>query len=1726
MAQIPIAFSEILNLSAPPLSCPLENVKFGSCSMESDKFITVCETGQSQIAIIDLSAGNTVTRQTISAEAAIMNPLSKVIALRAGQTLQIFNLELRAKMKTHAMPEVVTFWRWISPNAIALVTATAVFHWSIEGDAAPVKIFDRNPALGEGTQIINYQVSNDSKWCLLCGISAGGAPGVINGNLQLYSIEKSVSQMLQGHSGVFSVIKVPGRDEPAQVLCFEDKKPDQPAKLFIMEVGRDKTAPGGVFRVTPQNIPVAPDAPNDFPVTMNASKKHGMVYMISKMGYLFLFDIFSGKPVYRARITTDTVFSATEHNASGGILGITRKGQVLLVSLNEQTLVPYIVGQLKDQELAIQIASRLNLAGADDLYAGQFNTLIAAGDVQGAARIAADSPRGFLRTPATILRFQQVPAQPGQPQPVFQYFSVLLEKGKLNHLESVELAKPVIQQGRAQLLEKWIAEDKLEMSEELGDLVVTVDVNMALTIYLRANVTEKVINCYMQRGEFDKIVTYASRVNYHVDYSYMLQQLVRSNPQGALDFAKKLASNETGVQLIDANTVLEIFMSVSLLREATAFLLEALKGNRKEEGFLQTKLLEINFLGGTPQVADAILGNEMFTHYDRAYIGRLCEQSGLAQRALEHYTDIADIKRVFQNNVAALNPEFVVSFFGSISREGSLEVLKDLLARNIRQNITVVVQVATKYSDPLGPESLIKLFEDFKSFDGLFYYLGAIVNFSQSPLVHKKYIEAAAKMQQFKEVERVCRDSTVYDPEEVKKFLMEAKLPDPRPLIHVCDRFDFVDELTAYLYSNNLQKYIEVYVTKVSPQKTPQVVGKLLDLESNEEFVRNLLNAVGQLCPVAELVEQVERRNRLRLLHAWLEARISQGNTETATHNAIGKIYITLNRDPLQFLQNNQFYDPKVIGLFCEKLDPHLAFVAYKHARGECDDDLVRVTQENGLFKDLARYLVERQDIPLWQRVLRPDGFVPGEVEPPSRRYLLDQVVQTALPEAKNPDEVSTTVKAFMQCDMPEELIELLERIVLQGSEFSNNKNLQNLLILTAIRANKEKVMEYINRLDNFDGPDIAKIAASEANELYEEALTIYIKFGKKAVGDEQIAHHVSAVEVLVDNIRDLERAKEFAERVNIKPVWSKLARAQLDNQLITESINAYIKAADASDYLLVINAAEAVDNYEDLVPYLKMARKQVKESLIDTQLIYALARINKLAELEEVISVPNVAKIDQIGERCYDEGLYEAAKLLFININNNAKLALCYVNLRQYREAVDAATKANSVSTWKEVNLACLKAEEFRLANICGLHIIVHPDHLEELIGHYERAGRSAELMQLMEQGLGLDNAHSGIFTELGVLYSKYLPEKLMEHIKIFWSRMNVVKLLRACEKALLWTETVYLYKEDGQHDAAVRTMIDHSVAFVHDLFLDCVQKVRNPEVQYKAITFYLSHHPLSLVRLLQVLTPNLDHARVVHLLRKQDALPLALEYMKSVQKENLTVVNEAVNEVLIIEEDYEGLRTSIDDFDNFDQIFLAQKVEKHALLEFRRIAAYLYKKNKRWSQSVQLSKEDRMYKDAIDTASESKDVDIAEDLLRFFVSVQDRACFSATLFTCYDLIKPDVAIELAWRNGYTDFTMPYIIQYVRHTHDKIAVLETRTAPPKEEVVPDSSAAYGLPLMMGNDTLMIANGPSYGGYGAPGVPGYGGSSIPDPYSQPPAYGGGYGAPTGYGGGFNTSGYY
>ncbi|CDH57977.1 clathrin heavy chain 1 [Lichtheimia corymbifera JMRC:FSU:9682] len=1668
---LPIKFQEHTQLQS--LGVNAASIGFTTLTMESDRFICVREqqNNQPQVVIIDMANQNEVMRRPSQADSVIMHPTAKIMALKASTQLQVFNLETKSKLTSYMMPDEVRYWRWLDVKTIAIVTDRSVFHWSIENNTAPVKIFDRHSNL-EGCQIINYRASLDQKWLVLIGISA--QQNRVVGSMQLYSKERGVSQPIEGHAAAFAELKLDDAVAPTKLFSFAVRSATGAAKLQIIEVDHQEGNPP--FQKKSVEVYFPPEHQNDFPVAMQVSNKYGIIYMITKSGYIHLYDLETGTAIYMNRISNETIFVTAEHEASSGIVGVNKKGQVLSVSLDENTIIPYILQTLNNSELAFKLASRGGLPGADDMYIQRFNQLFSSGAYGEAAKIAANSPRGILRTVETIERFRQIPnAGQGQMTPILQYFGILLEKGGLNKYESLELSKPILLQNRKELLEKWLKEDKLECSEELGDFVKQYDATLATSVYLRANVPNKVVMCFAESRQYDKILAYTKTVGYTPDYNALLYNIARVDPEQATKFATGLVNDENG-PLIEPEKVFDVFLSQNMIQEGTSFCLDYLKPNRPEDANLQTRVLEMNLMHA-PQVAEAIMGSGMITHYDRMTIGNLCEKAGLYQRALEHFTDIHDIKRVIPYT-HAMNAEWLVNYFGTLSVDQTLECLKEMLSNNLRQNLQVVVQVAIKYSEQLQPHNLIDLFESFKSNEGLYYYLGSIVNVSQDPLVHFKYIQAACRTGNVREAERICRESNYYDAEKVKNFLKEAKLSDQLPLIIVCDRFNFVHDLVLYLYHNNLQNFIETYVQKVNPARTPEVIGGLLDVGCDEDVIKNLLLTIKGDLSVAKLCEEVEQRNRLKLLLPWLNMRVTEGSTDPEVYNALAKIYIDTNNNPEPFLKENEYYNPRLIGKYCEKRDPYLAYICYE--KGQCDYELIHITNENSMFKHQARYLIRRREDTLWTHVLQENND--------HRRELIDQIVATALPECTDPEDVSATVKAFMAANLPNELIELLEKIVLENGAFSDNKTLQNLLIFTAVKADSTRVMDYINRLDNFDAMEVASVCSQD--NLDEEAFTIYKKYNVNA----------SAVDVLIDKIGDLDRAYEFAERCEQPEVWSKLAKAQLDQMRVKEAIDSYIRANDMSNYMEVTRHAEMDSKYEDLVRYLQMARKQSREPYIETELLFAYAKTERLSDLEDFIAAPNIANIQQVGDRCFQNHLYDAAKVLYSNISNHGALATTLIYLKDYQGAVDCARKANSTKVWKEVNAECIRQQEFRLAQICGLHIIVHAEELEELVQVYEKNGYFEELIRLLEAGLNLERAHMGMFTEVAILYAKYQPEKMMEHLKVFVSRINIPKVIRACTDAHLWRELVFLYMHYDEFDNAVTSMMDHaSDAWEHSAFKEIIVKVSNVELYYKALRFYLNEQPNLLNDLLATMVPRINHTRVVQLFEKSDNIPLIRSYLTSVQETNNKAVNSALNELYIEEEDYQSLRDSIDNHDNFDSLDLAQRLEKHELLEFRRIAAHLYKKNRRWRQSIALSKQDRLFKDAMETAAESKDREVAEELLQYFIEVGKRECFAAMLYSCYDLMRPDVVMELAWRHGLNDFAMPYMINMMKEQFSKIDVLDKDVSELKEKLAkqeennenappaPVMGGGLGNPLMLtaGNNTMqspMMTGASSFSG--------------------------------------------
>ena len=58
-------------------------------------------------------------------------------------------------------------------------------------------------------------------------------------------------------------------------------------------------------------------------------------------------------------------------------------------------------------------------------------------------------------------------------------------------------------------------------------------------------------------------------------------------------------------------------------------------------------------------------------------------------------------------------------------------------------------------------------------------------------------------------------------------------------------------------------------------------------------------------------------------------------------------------------------------------------------------------------------------------------------------------------------------------------------------------------------------------------------------------------------------------------------------------------------------------------------------------------------------------------------------------------------------------------------------------------------------------------------------------EIRKLREEHTSpLERAHMGMFTELAILYSKYKPSKMREHLELFWSRVNIPKVKRMFRK------------------------------------------------------------------------------------------------------------------------------------------------------------------------------------------------------------------------------------------------------------------------------------------------------------------------------------------------------
>lgn len=89
--------------------------------------------------------------------------------------------------------------------------------------------------------------------------------------------------------------------------------------------------------------------------------------------------------------------------------------------------------------------------------------------------------------------------------------------------------------------------------------------------------------------------------------------------------------------------------------------------------------------------------------------------------------------------------------------------------------------------------------------------------------------------------------------------------------------------------------------------------------------------------------------------------------------------------------------------------------------------------------------------------------------------------------------------------------------------------------------------------------------------------------------------------------------------------------------------------------------------------------------------------------------------------------------------------------------------------------------------------------------------------------------------------------------------------------------------------------------------------------------------------------------------------------------------------------------------------------------------------------------------------------------------------------LYACYDLIRLNTVMELSWRHGLNDFSMPFMINYMSQQTSTIEGLQKDNEERKAREAKDRKEEDSTPIL-GGSRLMLTQG--------------GGGSMPTPYSQ------------------------
>ncbi len=314
-----------------------------------------------------------------------------------------------------------------------------------------------------------------------------------------------------------------------EIFAFAARPKLTDLKLHLVQINGNNSKVHFSKRIVELPIDSIPE--NDFPIRVVYDSVYKLVFIYTKFGFVFAIEPTTGTCIMNEKYSDSPIYLVAPSLDQSTHFVLSRKGEIYQSSVNIEPFFSKCIEKGVDHyEPVGTFMNNIAMEQQASIYRNYFDKLKNSGRHLEALLLVAKSGKPFLRTFEYLSGIKDFP-NINETSALLEYFAIVLENGKLNEVESLELVQLALSKKKLDIVRKWLASDQIFCTPQLGKVVIEADPELALKIFEKSASTSMIIHSLALLGRFEEFSNLLITSSEDIDFKSIYSSLSKTNKE-------------------------------------------------------------------------------------------------------------------------------------------------------------------------------------------------------------------------------------------------------------------------------------------------------------------------------------------------------------------------------------------------------------------------------------------------------------------------------------------------------------------------------------------------------------------------------------------------------------------------------------------------------------------------------------------------------------------------------------------------------------------------------------------------------------------------------------------------------------------------------------------------------------------------------------------------------------------------------------------------------------------------------------------------------------------------------------------------------------------------------------------------------------------------------------------------------------------------------------------